>query len=73
MWGWLVGLALAIWIIGFLYSVPFFVLLFFRLEAKLSWLACVLYSTLTTVSVYVLFEAVLDIRWPLGKIFEIFG
>jgi hypothetical protein len=73
MWGWLAGLALAIWIFGFLYSVPFFLCFFLKLEAKLGWLVSIIYSILTTVAVYVLFEAVLGIRWPLGMVAEMFG
>lgn len=73
VWGWLLGFAFAIWLLGFLYAVPLFVIFFLKLEAKLGWLASIMFSVITTASVYGLFVGVLDILWPSGIIFKVLG
>ena len=61
---WILGLYLAIWIVGFKIAIPLFFIAFMRLEGKARW---VIIISLTAVSVYVIFhyfEELLGVFWP---------
>ena len=70
IFGWIFGLYLSIWIIGFILSVPIFLLLYLYLQAGESWKVAVIYMLVMLVFMIGVFEMVLHIPWPPGLINE---
>ncbi len=68
IFGWIFGLYLSIWIIGFILSVPVFLLLYLSLQADESWKVAVIYMLVMLVFMIGVFEMVLHIPWPPGLI-----
>lgn len=69
IWGWLAGFTLGICLIGFFYTVPLFVFIFTKVEARTRWSVSFLYTALTVLFVYILFGRLLDVLWPPGILF----
>ncbi len=66
--GWILGLYLCIWILGFKIAIFLFFLLFLKLEGRAGWL---LTGILTAIAAYLMvfqFEQRLSIFWPEGLI-----
>ena len=68
IFGWIFGLFLSIWIIGFILSVPLFLLLYLSVQAGESWKVSVSYTVVMLVFMVGVFEMVLHIPWPVGLI-----
>ena len=68
IFSWIFGLYACIWIIGFILSVPLFLLLYLRLQARESWKVAVTYMVVMMVFMIGVFEMVLHIPWPPGLI-----
>ncbi len=68
IFSWIFGLYASIWIIGFILSVPLFLLLYLRLQAGESWKVAVTYMVVMMVFMVGVFEMVLHIPWPPGLI-----
>ena len=68
IFGWIFGLFLSIWIIGFILSVPLFLLLYLSVQAGESWKISVSYTVVMLVFMVGVFEMVLHIPWPEGLI-----
>lgn len=62
--GWLVGLILCSYLIGFLPTVPLFIILFMRLEGPEAWRLVVPQAVGATLFVYFVFDRILTIPWP---------
>ncbi len=68
IFSWIFGLYASIWIIGFILSVPLFLLLYLRIQAGESWKVAVTYMVVMMVFMVGVFEMVLHIPWPPGLI-----
>jgi hypothetical protein len=68
IFGWIFGLFLSIAIIGFILSVPLFLLLYLSIQARESWKVSVAYMVVMMVFMIGVFEMVLHIPWPPGLI-----
>lgn len=68
VFGWIFGLYLSIWVIGFILSVPLFLLLYLSVQAGESWKVAVAYTVIMVVFMIGVFEMVLHIPWPPGLV-----
>ena len=68
IFSWIFGLYASIWIIGFILSVPLFLLLYLRLQAGETWKVAVTYMVVMMLFMIGVFEMVLHIPWPPGLI-----
>lgn len=66
VFAWILGLYAAIWLIGFVVSVPLFILLYLLIQAHEPWRIAVAYSFIMLVFLVGVFELVLHIPWPPG-------
>ena len=57
-------------LVGFLVSIPLYTLLYLRFQAKISWLAAVLYGAGAWAFTYFLFVRLFEIRLYYGMLFE---
>jgi len=70
--GWLVAFLLSMATIGLIPTVPIFVIAFMRFEAREPWHIVLPYAVVMGVFVYVLFDQLLAIPWPLSLLGEQF-
>src|SRR5215510_1837588 len=70
--GWLVAFLLSMATIGLIPTVPIFVIAFMRFEAREPWHIVLPYAVVMGVFVYVLFDQLLAIPWPLSLLGEYF-
>jgi TctA family transporter len=70
--GWLVAFLLSMATIGLIPTVPLFVIAFMRFEAREPWHIVLPYSVVMGLFVYVLFDQLLAIPWPLSLLGEYF-
>lgn len=68
IFGWIFGFYFSIWIIGFIISVPLFLVLYLTIQAGESWKVTAFYTVLMGVFLVGVFEMVLHIPWPPGVI-----
>jgi hypothetical protein len=68
--GWFVGGALGIWLLGLVIALPLLVFLYTLLEGKERWYTALLAATLTYALVWGLFEYMLETRWPPGLLID---
>jgi TctA family transporter len=68
--GFFIGGAVAIWLLGLIRGLPLLVLLYTLIEGKEKWRAAVMMTAGVFLLVWGLFEYVLEIRWPPGAIFR---
>jgi len=68
IFGWLLGLLGAIWLVGFLLSVPLFIWLYLALQARARWWICLGYTAIALVFLLGVFHYTLHIPWPEGII-----
>jgi len=66
IFGWIFGLFFSIWLIGFIISVPLFLVLYLWIQARESWRVTLTYSVAMFVFLIGVFEMVLHIPWPPG-------
>jgi TctA family transporter len=69
---WTVGFFLAIWLLGFIYSIPLSMLLYLRLAGREKWPMAVAVSFFTWMFVYGLFEKLLSVPFPDGWLITMF-
>ncbi len=69
---WSIGFFLAIWLLGFSYSIPVSMLLYLKLAGKEKWPMALAVTFFTWLFVYGLFERALSIPFPDGLIFTVF-
>ena len=66
--GWVIGFMLVIWIIGFIISVPLFVLLYLLIQAREKLWVSLVYTGAMLIFLLGVFHQVLHIPWPPGVI-----
>ena len=62
--GWTLGCFLAIWLLGFSYAVPLFILLYLKVEAREGWLMTIAVTFFSWLFFYALFERMLNVPFP---------
>ena len=65
---WLAFLLVSIYLLGFLYTIPVFLVSFLKFQGKHSWLVSAIVSVAVLAFVYVLFGIVLSLEFPQGVI-----
>ncbi|NIO11064.1 MAG: hypothetical protein GTO40_24850 [Deltaproteobacteria bacterium] len=73
IWAWLVGLLLAILIIGMMISIPLFSFLYLRFHAREQWPITITITLLVGGFMYGLFEMILHTPWIEGWLWELFS
>jgi hypothetical protein len=68
--GWFVGGALGIWLLGLVIALPLLVFLYALLEGKERWYVALIAGALTYALVWGLFEYMLETRWPAGLLID---
>jgi hypothetical protein len=68
--GYLLGLFVAIWLLGFSISIPLFIFLYLKLESDESWWLSILLGALAWGCIIGLFEGVLDQPFPSGLLVQ---
>ena len=68
IFGWILGLLAAIWVIGFLLSVPLFMWLYLALRGRAGWGLCLGYTALALAVLLGVFHYTLHIPWPEGMV-----
>jgi hypothetical protein len=63
---WILGLFFAVWVLGFIVSIPFFILLYIKLEAREGLGISLLTALSMLVFIIVVFHLVLSVPWPQG-------
>ena len=66
---WIVGLFVAIWMIGFNIAIPLFVFLYLKVESREKWWFSLLFAGVGWAFVYGLFIRVLHIPFPEPQLF----
>ena len=66
--GWFVGGAFAIWLLGIVIALPLLMLLYTLIEGKEKWVVSVLMAAGTFAFIWGLFEYLLEMRWPSGAL-----
>jgi hypothetical protein len=64
--GWFIGGALGIWLLGLVYALPLLVFLYGLIEGKEKWYTALVMAACTYALVWGLFEYMLETRWPPG-------
>lgn len=67
---WLAGFVALAWAIGLLYSIPFYVFIYMKIQGRISWLQCGVYAVAATVFVYI-FGYMFQMAWPEGALLSI--
>jgi hypothetical protein len=68
---WTIGFFLAIWLLGFSYSVPVTMILYLKFAGKEKWPMTIAVSFFTWLFIYGLFERMLSIPFPEGLLFTL--
>ncbi len=66
--GWIIGFFVVIWFIGFIISVPLFVLLYLTIQAREKLWVSLVYTGAILIFLIVLFHQILHVPWPPGVI-----
>jgi hypothetical protein len=67
--GWFIGGALGIWLLGIVITLPFLVFLYALVEGKEKWFNALIMGVCTYLLIWGLFEYMLETRWPPGLLF----
>jgi hypothetical protein len=67
--GWFIGGALGIWLLGIVIALPVLVLLYTLIEGQESWTTSLVMTACTYLLIWGLFEYMLETRWPAGLVF----
>ncbi len=67
--GWFIGGAVGIWLLGLVISLPLLVFLYGLVEGKEKWFTALIMAACTYALVWGLFEYMLETRWPSGLLF----
>ncbi len=68
--GWFVGGATGIWLLGIVIALPLLVFLYALVEGKEKWITSLAMAAGTYLLVWGLFEYLLEARWPPGALFR---
>ena len=68
--GWLIGGALGIWLLGIVIALPLLVLLYALIEGRERWITSLIMTGCTYLLIWGLFEYLLESRWPPGLLFS---
>ena len=68
--GWFIGGALGIWLLGIVITLPFLVFLYALIEGKENWFTALIMGVCTYLLIWGLFEYMLETRWPPGILFR---
>src|SRR5207244_1092230 len=68
---WTVGFFIAIWLLGFSYSIPVSMILYLKFAGKEKWPMTIAVTFFTWLFIYVLFERALSIPFPEGLLFTL--
>lgn len=68
--GWFIGGALGIWLLGLVIALPLLVFLYTLIEGKEKWYTALIAAALTYALVWGLFEYMLETRWPPGLLID---
>jgi hypothetical protein len=68
--GWFVGGALGIWLLGLVIALPLLVFLYTLVEGKEKWYVALIAAGCTYALVWGLFEYMLETRWPPGLLID---
>jgi hypothetical protein len=71
--GWTVGFFLLIWLLGFSWAVPLTIFLYLKVAGRESWPMTLAVTLCAWLFFYVLFERMLNVPFPQGYLFELFG
>jgi len=69
---WMVALALAIYLIGFLIAIPLFIIAYLKIQGR-GWLKGIIIAGITTPLLYAVFELSLQVRLYRGLLFSLGG
>jgi hypothetical protein len=69
---WIVGFLVAIWLLGFSYSIPLSMVLYLKFAGREKWPMAIAVSFFTWLFVYGLFDRLLSIPFPDGKLLTMF-
>ena len=67
--GWFIGGALGIWLLGIVIALPALVLFYTLIEGKERWTTSLVMTACTYLLIWGLFEYMLETRWPAGLLF----
>jgi hypothetical protein len=67
--GWFIGGAIGIWLLGIVIALPLTVLLYTLIEGREKWTTSLLAAGCTYLLIWGLFEYMLEARWPQGLLF----
>ncbi len=70
--GWMAGIAIGVWLLGFDYAVSLFVFLYTKVEARESWVFSLAMTAGTVGLLWVLFEYYLGMMWAPGALVDWF-
>src|SRR5262249_51642948 len=62
--GWMAAFMFSMWVIGFIPTVPIFVIAYMRLEGPEKWRHALTMAVVMTLLVYGVFDQILTIPWP---------
>ena len=68
--GWFIGGALGIWLLGIVIALPLLVFLYALIEGKEKWITSLVMTAATYLLIWGLFEYMLESRWPAGRLFQ---
>lgn len=69
IFGWIVGLFIAIWLLGFSVAVPIYTFLHLKIGAQEGWLISIIMTVVSWSIVYGLFDYILHVPFPQGWLF----
>lgn len=64
MFGWLAGLMVGSWLVGFHIAVPAFMLLYYLIQARSSWLVAIVSTGVTSLLLFGLFDYLIHVYFP---------
>jgi hypothetical protein len=70
---WILGIFLAIYLVGFLIAVPVAAIAYLRVMAREGWVASLVVAVLCWALVFGIFDRVLHVPLPTGQLFRLFG
>ena len=70
--GWMVGFLGSMALIGLIPTVPLFIVLFMRIEAREPWKIVIPMAVFMTVFIYLVFDQLLTIPWPVTELGQLF-
>ncbi len=73
VFGWLILFLIGVWVLGYEVAAVAFVFLFMKITGKQSWGMSILFTALSFVFLFSVFSLLLNVVWPHGALWEMFG